>query len=168
MANEDVKKDTVVSEGNQHVTFMLGDEEYGIEALKVQEIIGMPQITKVPYLPAFIKGVINLRGTVVPIFDLRLKFGFEPRDYTYHTCVIVTNVARRVVGMIVDSVSEVIQLSGTSIDPPPPFGNRINTDFMKGIGKIDKRLLILLDVERILTDEEVAHLEMMTAQMSGE
>lgn len=147
-------------EENQFVTFVLGSEEYAIEALKVQEITGLPPITKVPYLPPFIKGVINLRGTVIPVVDLRVKFGFEEIDYTKHTCIIVTRIGKNVMGMIVDAVSEVTRLPKECIDPTPSFGERINTEFMKGVGKIDKRLLIILDVDKVLTAEEITKLDM--------
>ncbi len=153
----------------EFVTFVLGDEEYAIEALKVQEITGLPQITKVPYLPAFIKGVINLRGTVVPVVDLRLKFGFKPIDYTKQTCVIVSKIGDNIMGMIVDAVSEVTMLSNSCIDPTPPFGTKLNTDFMKGVGKLENRLLIILDVDRILTGEEMTSLEAAaSAESEGE
>lgn len=150
-------------EAQQFVTFAICDEEYAIEALKVHEITGLPPITIVPYLPFYIKGMINLRGTVIPVIDLRLKFGFEAAEYTRHTCIIVTKMARNVMGMIVDAVSEVINLPKQSIDPTPPFGGRVRTDFMKGVGKAGDRLLIILDSDRVLTDEEISEIEVAVA-----
>lgn len=142
-------------EGNQHVTFTLGEEEYGIDILAVQEIIGFTHITHVPHLPDFIRGVINLRGMVVPVMDLRLKFGLGLADYSSHTCIIVVKVAERTMGMVVDAVSEVVHLPDASIEPAPSFGARINTDFIQGMGKVGNRLVIILDVEKILSNEEL-------------
>lgn len=155
-AVRDVRSD----EENQFVTFMLGDEEYAIEALRVQEITGLPPITKVPYLPPFVKGVINLRGSVIPVIDLRLRFGFQEAHYSKQTCVIVLKLGKKVTGIIVDAVSEVASLPVARMDPPPDFGRGIKTDFLKGIGKLGDRMLILLDAEKIFTDEEIAGLEM--------
>lgn len=142
----------------QFVTFALGGEEYAVEALKVQEITGLPPVTKVPYLPPFVKGVINLRGAVMPVVDLRLKFGFEPMEYDKHTCIIVVMVLNNCMGMIVDAVSDVVRVGGESIEQAPSLGSKVRTDFMKGVGKIDSRLLIILDVDKILTDEELVSL----------
>ncbi len=150
---------TITGDGNQYVTFSLGDEEYGVDILKVQEIIGLTAITRVPYLPDFIKGVINLRGIVVPVVDLRLRFGLEMVDYNDRTCVIIVKLGERITGMIVDAVSEVISIPKEMIDPPPSFGTRIRTDFIEGMGKVDKRLLILLNVERLLTEVELKAIE---------
>lgn len=145
---------TVTGEGDQYVTFLLGDEEYGLDILAVQEIIGFSRITHVPHLPDFIKGVINLRGTVVPVIDLRLKFGLGQVEYNSHTCIIVVRLADRIMGMIVDVVSEVVNLTG--VEPPPPFGTNIKADFIKGMGKVGDRLLIILEMEKVLSSEELS------------
>jgi purine-binding chemotaxis protein CheW len=146
----------LTGEGGQYVTFLLGDEEYALEILAVQEIIGFTRITHVPHMPDFIKGVINLRGTVVPVVDLRLKFGLGHADYNSHTCVIVVNMGERTMGMIVDVVSEVVNLPEGSVEPAPPFGANIHADFIKGMGKAGDRLLIILDIEKVLSNEELA------------
>ncbi len=150
---------TVTVDGTQFVTFCLGDEEYGIEILKVQEIIGLSSITRVPHLPDFIKGVINLRGIVVPVIDLRARFELAMAEYTDRTCIIILKVDDRIFGIIVDTVSEVISISQDNIQPTPSFGSRIRTEFIKGMGKIGERLVILLDVERLLSDEELKQLK---------
>lgn len=160
MGAEAALKDVFSDEENQFVTFMLGDEEYAIEALRVQEITGLPPITKVPYLPSFVKGVINLRGSVIPVIDLRLRFGLAEAEYSKQTCVIVLKLGKKVTGIIVDAVSEVASLPNARMDPPPDFGKSIKTDFLKGIGKLSDRMLILLDAEKIFTVEEIAGLEL--------
>lgn len=146
----------VTGEDGQYVTFLLGDEEYALEILAVQEIIGFSHITHVPHLPDFIKGVINLRGTVVPVIDLRLKFGLGQAAYNSHTCVIVARLAERVMGMVVDVVSEVVNFSGDSIEPPPPFGSNIKADFIKAMGKAGDRLVIILDIDKVLSSDELS------------
>ncbi|VAV83379.1 Positive regulator of CheA protein activity (CheW) [hydrothermal vent metagenome] len=146
---------TVSGEGNQYVTFCLGDEEYGVDILKVQEIIGISPVTKVPYLPDFIKGVINLRGIVVPIVDLRLRFRLQAAEYTDRTCVVIVKVGERVVGMIVDAVSEVMEIEEAMIDAAPSFGSGVRTDFIDGMGKVEERLVLLLDIEKLFTEGEM-------------
>ncbi len=146
---------TVGGSGCQFVTFCLGDEEYGVDILKVQEIIGITPVTKVPYLPDFIKGVINLRGIVVPIVDLRLRFLLPMAEYTDRTCVVIIKVAERVVGMVVDSVSEVMEIAEAMIDATPSFGQGVRTDFIEGMGKVDDRLLLLLNIEKLFTEGEM-------------
>ncbi len=149
----------IAGDTGQYVTFILGEEEYGVEILKVQEIIGLTPVTRVPYLPDFIKGVINLRGIVVPVIDLRLRFGLDRIEYNDHTCVIITKMGEKVTGMIVDTVSEVVDMPQEMVEPPPSFSSGIRTDFIRGMGKIDKRLVILLNVDRLLTDEEIKELD---------
>ncbi len=146
---------TVGGGGCQFVTFCLGDEEYGVDILKVQEIIGITPVTKVPYLPDFIKGVINLRGIVVPIVDLRLRFLLPAAEYTDRTCVVIIKVADRVVGMVVDSVSEVMEIAEAMIDATPSFGHGVRTDFIEGMGKVEERLILLLNIERLFTEGEM-------------
>lgn len=146
------------TKGGKYLTFSLADEEYGLEILKVREIIGIMDITAVPQMPHFVKGVINLRGKVIPVVDLRLKFGMEPAEYTEATCIIVVDVGS-LMGIIVDTVQEVLHIDESSIDPPPPLGASVDTSFILGLGKIRDEVKILLDIDRVLTEEELANLQ---------
>lgn len=139
----------------QYVTFLIGGETYGVEVLQVQEIIGMTPITFVPNSMNFMKGVINLRGTVVPVIDMRLKLNLDERQYDVSTVIIVVEVKERMIGIIVDSVSDVVSLPVNSIQDTPHFTSKIETDFVKGIGQLDENLVIILDVGRILTNAEI-------------
>ena len=143
----------------KYLTFKLDVEEFGLEILKVQEIIKMMDITRVPRTPAFVRGVINLRGKVIPIVDLRLKFEMEAKGNTDKTCVIVVQVRRRggraVMGIIVDEVSEVLDVAGEKIEPAPEFGGVVDTSFILGMGKIGERVVTLMDVDRVLSGEDV-------------
>ena len=136
----------------QVVSFRLANEEYGIEITKVQEIILVGEITKVPQTPKYIKGLINLRSTVIPIVDLRLRFGMPEDAVGDETRIMVMNVAGKTIGIIVDAVSEVLRISRDQIAPPPPTVSCQGRDYLTGLAKLEKRLLILLDVERILTE----------------
>lgn len=142
----------------KYLTFALGKEEYGIGILKVREIIGLMEITAVPHTPAYIKGVINLRGRVIPVLDLRLKFGMPAEEYTERTCIIVVEVqgesAAVQVGMLVDSVSEVLNVAGQEIEPPPAFGGSTETVFILGMAKIKGEVKILLDADRVIGTAE--------------
>ncbi len=146
-------------EVKQHVTFVIGEETYGVEVLRVQEIIGMTQITHVPNSMAFMKGVINLRGSVVPVVDMRLKFAMEERPYDVFTVIIIVEVRERMIGMIVDSVSDVVSIPIKSIQDTPHFSARIETDFISGIGQVDDKLVIILDVDRILSADEMKEID---------
>jgi purine-binding chemotaxis protein CheW len=148
-----------VEEGRQHVTFSLNNEMYAIDAMHVQEIIELVNITKVPHLPEFLKGVINLRGTIIPVVDLKLKFGMTADGYKKHTCVIVTGFSGGVMGLIVDSVSDVLYIPDKSIASTPSFGTRINTDFIKGMARINDDLSIVLDVDKVLSEADVISLD---------
>ena len=143
----------------RYLTFSMAREEYGLEILKVQEIIGMMNVTRVPRTPDFIRGVINLRGKVIPVIDLRRKLQFEAKDDTDRTCIIVVQVQHAentiTMGIIVDSVSEVLNVSASQIEPTPEFGFNISTEFILGMGKVDKRVIILLDADRILSTGEL-------------
>ena len=140
----------------QYVTFSLNNEIYAIEVLKVKEIIELTYITRVPHLPHFLKGVINLRGTIIPVVDLKLKFGMKSTKYQKHTCIIITEFSQEVMGLIVDSVSDVVQLLPEEISEAPSFGLKIRTDFIKGMAKIGDTLVIVLDIERVLSDEGIS------------
>jgi len=141
----------------KYLTFVLGDEEYGLEILKVREIIGLMDITPVPQTPVFIKGVINLRGKVIPVIDLRLKFGMEEAEPTEETCIIVVDIDDTLMGILVDTVSEVLDIASGQIEPAPAFGSHISTEFILGMGKIQGKVKILLDVGRVLSPEELVH-----------
>ncbi len=147
----------------QLVSFSLAEEEYGIEITKVQEIILVGEITRVPQTPNFIKGLINLRNTVIPIVDLRMRFGMSSTAPSDETRIVVVNVNGRTIGIIVDAVSEVLRISNEQIAPPPPTVAGLGRDYITGLAKLDQRLLILLDIEKLLTSEEVAELQMAEA-----
>ena len=145
----------VTARAAEFLTFALGSEEYGVDILKVKEIRGYDAVTRLPDAPDYIKGVINLRGTIVPVVDMRLKFRLERAQYTALTVMIVLNVADRVVGMVVDSVSDVVQLSAEQVRAVPEIGATIDRQFLTGIGTLDERMLILLDIERLMASSEM-------------
>jgi len=144
---------------NEFLTFTLGQEEYGVEILKVQEIRGWEPPTTIANAPAFIKGVINLRGVIVPIVDMRIKFRLGKADYDQFTVVIILNIAGRVVGMVVDSVSDVINLTAEQIRPTPEFGAGLDTKYIIGLGAMADRMLILMDIEKLMTSKDMALVE---------
>jgi purine-binding chemotaxis protein CheW len=143
----------------KYLTFSLGKETYGIEILKVQEIIEMVDVTRVPRTPTFVKGVINLRGKVIPVVDLRLKFGMEGKDVSRQTCIVVVYVqngdSRLTMGMMVDAVSEVLDITGESIAPPPDFGSQVDTAFLLGMAKSENAVRMLLDIDKVLSNKEL-------------
>lgn len=147
----------------KYLTFTLGKEDYGIGILKVREIIGVMEITAVPHTPEYIKGVINLRGRVIPIMDLRLKFGLEPEEYNERTCIIVVEVRGKSapiqVGMVVDSVSEVLNVTGQEIEPPPALGIDTDTENILGMAKVKGEVKILLDADRVIGEGVLQQLE---------
>lgn len=145
---------SIADKSGKYLTFKLANEEYGVEILKVREINGIMHITAVPQMPAYMKGVINLRGKVIPVVDLRLKFGLEEIEYTEQTCIIVVDVGKEI-GIIVDTVSEVLNVSGENIEPPPAMGGSVDTSFILGMGKVNDTVKILLDVDRVLTTDEI-------------
>ncbi|MHC4267415.1 MAG: chemotaxis protein CheW [Planctomycetota bacterium] len=151
---EAVSTKTKVTEG-KFLTFVLNDEVYGIEILKVREIIGLMDITTVPQTPDYMKGVINLRGKVIPVIDLRLKFSMPEEDHTQETCTIVVEVDNTSIGIIVDRVSEVMEIKGDEIEAAPQFGQGIDTDFIMGLGKTKETIVILLDIAKVLSAEEI-------------
>lgn len=144
-----------VVSGREFLTFRLGAEEYGIDILKVQEIRGYDTVTQIANAPEFIKGVTNLRGTIVPIIDLRIKFHLGCVEYDQFTVVIILNLSDRVVGIVVDSVSDVLALSSDQIRPAPEFGSAVDTRYVTGIGALDSRMLILVDIERLMTGADM-------------
>ena len=140
----------------KYLTFILAEENYGLEILKVHEIIGLMDITSVPQTPEFVKGVINLRGKVIPVVDLRLKFSMKEAERTEETCVIVVDVNGVEMGIVVDMVSEVLDIVAEDIEDTPGFGTDVDTDFILGIGKAEDKVTILLDIGKVLSGEEVA------------
>lgn len=150
------------SRAGKYLTFHLASEEFGIRVLKVREIMGLQEITAVPQTPGHVKGVINLRGKVVPVIDLRLKFGLASAEYTQRTCIIVTQVqgetASLLMGIVVDGVSEVLNLSGSEIEDTPDFGEEISSGYLLGMAKVKDKVKILLDIDRVLTAQEVGGL----------
>ena len=150
---------------NEYLTFTLGKEEYGIEILKVQEIRCYEAVTHIANAPEFIKGVVNLRGIIVPIVDMRIKFNLGKVEYDEFTVVIILNVAGRVVGMVVDGVSDVIQLSAQQIRPAPDFSSSsFDTEYITGLGTLDARMLILVDIEKLMGGADMALVEQATVQ----
>ncbi len=138
----------------QLVSFLIEKEEFGVDILRVQEIIRPMDITRVPNTPSFIEGVINLRGRIVPVVDLRSRFGMAKRERSGTTRIIVVELAEKVVGFMVDAVKEVIRVDGNTIEPPPELAVGIDTPYIKGVVKLDDRLLILLDLEEVLSEKE--------------
>ena len=165
MANETLKTEehNASDREGKYLTFSLDNEEYGIGIIKVKEIIGMIAITPVPQTPGYVKGVINLRGKVIPVIDLRLKFGMEPIEYNERTCIIVveiTGAAKKIpMGIVVDSVSEVLNIKAGDIEDTPNFGSRLETDYILGMAKTGGNVKILLDIDKVLNTEEVAMLQ---------
>ena len=147
---------TYSSDDHQFLTFNLGEELYGVNILKVQEIKGYTKATKIPNTPDYLTGVLNLRGTIVPIIDLRMKFGMGMTEPTFFTVVVVVNVRNRIMGFLVDAVSDVLDLNTKDIQPPPELGSSVDITFVAGIGNANDCLVTLLDIDRVLTDEEVA------------
>lgn len=144
----------------KYLTFTMASEDYGISILKIKEIIGMMPVTSVPQTPEFVKGVINLRGKVIPVVDLRLRFGMEFLDYNERTCIIVVEIESQkgtvMMGIVVDSVSEVLNMKGEDIEETPTFGTKVNTDYILGMVKVEGGVKILLDIDKVLTNEEIS------------
>jgi purine-binding chemotaxis protein CheW len=143
-----------IDKGGKYLTFKLGNEQYGVEILKVRELIGLMEITAVPQMPLEMKGVINLRGKVIPVIDLRLKFGMSEIEHTEQTCIIVVNVGREI-GIIVDAVSEVLDITDANIEPPPSLGGMQDTSCILGMGKVGAAVKILLDIGRVLSSDDL-------------
>jgi purine-binding chemotaxis protein CheW len=149
--------------GREYLAFTLGKEEYGLDILKVQEIRGYEAVTRVANAPEFVKGVVNLRGIIVPIVDMRIKFKLGEPTYDQFTVVIILNIAGRVVGMVVDSVSDVITLTPDQVKPAPDMGSALNTDYLVGLGTLDERMLILIDIDRLMSSSDMGLIEQVAA-----
>jgi purine-binding chemotaxis protein CheW len=154
--------------GGKFLSFFLAKEEYGIEILKVQEIIGMMGITRVPRTPDSIRGVINLRGKVIPIIDLRLKFGMPAIEQTEQTCIIVVRTRGIELGIVVDKVSEVLNIPGRDIEDAPSFGTEVNIDYILGIGKSDGHVKLLLDIDKVLSNQEAEQIQTLPSTSEDE
>ncbi|MBI4938785.1 MAG: chemotaxis protein CheW [Nitrosomonadales bacterium] len=154
MANENMAAAGGIT-NNEFLTFTLGNEEYGIDILRVQEIRGYDAVTAIANTPEFIKGVVNLRGIIVPIVDMRIKFRLGNVTYGPQTVVIILNIAGRVVGMVVDGVSDVITLAPEQIKPAPEFGATLDTRYLTGLGTVDARMIILVDIERLMSSRDM-------------
>ncbi|HDN59835.1 MAG TPA: chemotaxis protein CheW [Candidatus Marinimicrobia bacterium] len=166
------KSDKGKDRAGKYLTFKLGNEEYGIEILKVREIIGMMDITYVPRTPDFVKGVINLRGKVIPVIDLRKKFGLDEAEITDETCIIVVDVYRDDVlvqaGLLVDSVSEVLDVEDGDIEDAPSFGEEIDTSFILGMAKVKGGIKILLNIDKVLSTEEITKISAIKERMEND
>ena len=153
---------STITETRQYLTFKLADEVFAVDVAKVREILEFSSITKVPQTPAFMRGVINLRGSVVPVMDLRLKFGMAETEKTINTCIVVVEVESGgetlVVGALADSVQEVFELEPGQIEPSPRIGTKLNTDFILGMGKHGDQFIMILDIDRVFSGEELAGL----------
>ncbi len=166
MAEEKIMDQAVkvmVDRDGKYLTFALAEEEYGICILKIKEIIGMMPITTVPQTPEFVKGVVNLRGKVIPVMDLRLRFGMEAIEYDERTCIIVVEIEGRSgdvqIGIVVDTVSEVLNVAGEDIEDTPTFGTKLDTEYILGMAKMEGGVKILLDIDKVLNADEIEVLE---------
>jgi purine-binding chemotaxis protein CheW len=164
VANQSIGANAAVNVSNhEFLAFTLGDEEYGIDILKVQEIRGYEVVTRIANVPEFIKGVVNLRGTIVPIVDMRIKFNLGQATYDALTVVIILNLSGRVIGVVVDTVSDVINLSAEQIKPPPDLGLAFDTHYLVGLGTYEERMVILVDIERLMSSAEMGLIEAVSA-----
>lgn len=162
MTHSSAQADEADQTASEYLTFTLGSEEYAIDILKVQEIRGYEQPTLIANAPAFIKGVINLRGIIVPVVDLRIKFKLDLIEYTPFTVVIILNVARRVIGVVVDSVSDVISLTQSQIRPAPDFSGSFDTKYILGLASQESRMMIVTDIERLMSSAEMELIDSAT------
>lgn len=162
---------TIVTETKQYLTFKLNDEVFGVDVAQVREILDYVKITKVPQTPDFMRGVINLRGSVVPVVDMNMKFGMAQSEKTVNTCIVVVEVKldndTTVIGALVDSVQEVFEIEPNNIEPAPRIGTKLKTEFIKGMGKRDDKFIILLDIDKVFTSEEL-ELVQDTGSFKGE
>ncbi len=167
MNHDSMEKDTddltTIAQEGKYLTFELGHEEYGVEILKVREIIGLMEITDVPQTPGFIQGIINLRGRVIPVVNLRRRFGMDEVNAAKENCIIIIDLNDSLIGALVDSVSEVQNIGSDQIEPAPSFGNTVSTNYITGIGKINGKVNILLDIGKVLSPEELGFVSVIGA-----
>ncbi|MBU3156764.1 chemotaxis protein CheW [Clostridium estertheticum] len=152
---EEIMETAEDTQKGKFLTFSVGKESYGIEIKFVTEIIGIQEITEVPELPDYVKGIINLRGKIIPVIDVRLRFRKEPKDYNDRTCIVVINIKETTVGLIVDNVAEVINIDDSNIVPPPQMKTGFHNRYVRGIGKVGNEVKLLLDCDKLLNDEEL-------------
>ncbi|MCG5536108.1 chemotaxis protein CheW [Ectothiorhodospira mobilis] len=166
---EELKERAAVTtdDSREYLTFTLGEEEYGIDILNVQEIRGYDAVTKIANAPDFIKGVINMRGVIVPIIDMRLKFNLGEVEYNQFTVVIILNVTGRVIGMVVDGVSDVVALRQDQIRPAPEFGAVLDTDYIEGLATLEERMVIVVDIERLMSSNEMGLVDQVHQQQQS-
>lgn len=166
--NQAIKE--ITNREGKYLTFSLGVEEYGIGILKIKEIIGMMPITAVPRTPPFVKGVINLRGKVIPVIDLRIKFGMEESGYTEKTCIVVVEIKGQInsilMGIVVDAVSEVLNIKASEIEETPKFGTDLDLDYISGIAKINGGVKILLDIDKVLNQDGIGVLDLSANRLA--
>ncbi len=158
----------LATDGSQYLTFTLGDEHYGVDILRVQEIKGYTAVMRIPNTPAFVKGVLNLRGTIVPIVDLQTKFGMDQVEYTMFTCIVLVVVHKRLMGIVVDAVSDVLSINPEDIQPAPNFGTQVDTGFIQSIARTGEKLITLLDIERVLSSDEFQHTTAVASSPEGQ
>lgn len=151
-----IETSTQTNGANQFLSFVLGNEEYGMEILKVQEIKGFSPLTPIPNMPSYIRGVMNLRGTVVPVVDLRSQFSMNEVEYNQFTVIILVNVREKITGLVVDAVTDVFNLHASEILAPPEFGAQLDTRFISGVANIGDRLIVLLNIEKLLQEDQAA------------
>lgn len=161
---EDQEEDELLTDETQLVTFKVDREEYGVHIMQVQEIIRLAAITRVPRAPSFVEGIMDLRGKVLPVVDLRKRFALPTKEHTENSRVVVVNIDDMTLGLIVDAISEVMRLPNGAIEPPPRIIAGIESRFLKGIGRLEKRLLILLDLDKVFSEDEVSGLSHMTTE----
>ncbi len=154
-------------DSREYLTFTLGSEEYGIDILNVQEIRGYDAVTKIANSPAFIKGVINMRGIIVPIIDMRIKFNLGDVEYNQFTVVIILNISGRVIGMVVDGVSDVIAVKDELVRPAPEFGAVLDTEYINGLATIDERMVIMVDIEKLMSSGDMGLVDHYAAGAAG-
>lgn len=158
-------------EGGQYLTFLLGGEMYAIDILNIKEIIEYGQVTEVPMMPAFIRGVINLRGRVVPVINLLARFGKPSTEITWRSCIVIieagTEEERQDIGVVVDSVSEVLDIPASEVEPAPSFGSKIRSDFIGGMGKVNGKFVVMLDVNKVLSVDEMSMLAGVKSPAQG-
>jgi purine-binding chemotaxis protein CheW len=159
IAREAAGRTAAAAAAGEYLTYRVGTEDYGVDIQKVQEIRSYEQPTRIPGAPECVKGVVNLRGTIVPIVDMRIKFNLGAAEYNEFTVAIILNVADRVVGMVVDSVSDVVQLSGEQIRSAPDFSSTFDTKYIIGLGALEERMLILVDIEKLMSGQDMALFE---------
>lgn len=161
----EIDREKIETAGQEYLVFTLATQEYGIDILKVQEIRGYDaqSVTRIANVPSFIKGITNLRGVIVPIVDMRIKFNLDSVEYNHETVVVILNLESRVVGVVVDGVSDVLILQASQISAAPNFGTAFSTEYLTGIGTIDERMLILVDIEKLMTSEEMQLVEQAVA-----